>query len=125
MDEYNAARYTAARYYTTYLKDLPGIVPPDEMPFSTHVYHQYTLKVLDNKREALKKFLEERGIPAMIYYPLPLHRQQAFQPISRVVGELPTAMQLSDSVLSLPVHTELTPSLQDMVIGRIQEFYKL
>ncbi len=125
LDEYNAARYTAARYYTTYLKDLPGIVPPDEMPFSTHVYHQYTLKVLDNKREALKKFLEERGIPAMIYYPLPLHRQQAFQPISRVVGELPTAVQLSDSVLSLPVHTELTPSLQDMVIGRIQEFYKL
>ena len=94
------------------------------MSFSTHVYHQYTLKVLNDRRDALKKFLEEGGIPAMIYYPLPLQQQEAFKPITRAAESLDTAEQLAGSVLSLPIHTEMIPAQQDLVIERIKEFYK-
>lgn len=124
LDEYSAARYRAAQYYTAHLKDIPGISVPEEMPYSTHVYHQYTLKVENGKRDALKKYLEDAGIPAMIYYPLPLQQQEAFQPISRACGSLETAERLASTVLSIPVHTELTPDQQDSVIARIREFYK-
>ena len=72
LDEYGAARYEAAQYYTRRLSGIEGIITPAEMSYSTHVYHQYTLKVLNGRRDVLKKFLEEGGIPAMIYYPLPL-----------------------------------------------------
>ena len=124
LDEYSAARYEAAQYYTRRLSDIEGIITPAEMPYSTHVYHQYTLKVLNGRRDALKKFLEEGGIPAMIYYPLPLQQQEAFKPITRAAESLDTAEQLAGSVLSLPIHTEMTPAQQDLVIERIKEFYK-
>ena len=67
LNEYNLARNEAARYYTIQLKDVEGIVFPEEKAYSTHVYHQYTLKVEGGKRDTLKKFLEEDGIPSMIY----------------------------------------------------------
>lgn len=124
LDEYSAARYEAAQYYTRRLSDIEGIITPAEMPYSTHVYHQYTLKVLNGQRDTLKKFLEEGGIPAMIYYPLPLQQQEAFKPITRAAESLDTAEQLAGSVLSLPIHTEMTPAQQDLVIERIKEFYK-
>lgn len=123
LDEYSAARREAARYYTSHLKAERGIVVPEEMPFSTHVYHQYTLKVLDGERDALKRYLEEAGIPAMIYYPLPLQEQEAFKSISRVAGDLSVSGELANSVLSLPMHTELTREQQDRVIDKIKEFY--
>lgn len=123
LDEYSAARYQAARYYSEQLKDIEGIVTPAEMPFTTHVYHQYTLKVPDGKRDALKKFLEEGGIPAMIYYPLPLQQQEAFSAIARAGESLEVAEQLARSVLSLPIHTEMTCGQQDVVISRIKAFY--
>lgn len=124
LDAYCAARYAAAQYYTRHLQGMEGLLTPVEMPYSTHVYHQYTLKVCGGKRDALKKFLEACGIPAMIYYPLPLHEQEAFKPIVRAAGGLDTAEQLAYSVLSLPIHTEMTHEQQDVVIGRIKEFYK-
>ena len=123
LDEYGAARREAARYYTSHLKDVQGIIVPEEMSFSTHVYHQYTLKVLDGQRDVLKRYLEEAGIPAMIYYPLPLQEQEAFKSISRVTGDLPVSGELANSVLSLPMHTELTREQQDRVIERIKKFY--
>lgn len=123
LDEYSAARREAARYYTSHLKAERGIIVPEEMPFSTHVYHQYTLKVLDGERNALKRYLEEAGIPAMIYYPLPLQEQEAFKSISRVAGDLSVSGELANSVLSLPMHTELTREQQDRVVDKIKEFY--
>ena len=124
LDEYGAARYEAAQYYTRRLSGIEGIITPAEMSYSTHVYHQYTLKVLNGRRDVLKKFLEEGGIPAMIYYPLPLQQQEAFKPITRAAESLDMAEQLAYSVLSLPIHTEMTPEQQDLVIERIKEFYK-
>lgn len=124
LDEYCAARKAAADYYTEHLKDVAGIIVPHELPSSTHVYHQYTLQVLDGKRDALKEFLASKGIPAMIYYPLPLQKQEAFKDITKAAESLEVSQKLADSVLSLPIHTELTHEEQNIIISAIKEFYK-
>lgn len=124
LDEYCEARYAAAQYYTTALKNINGIITPLEQSNSTHVYHQYTLKVLDGKRDALKQYLADNGIPSMIYYPLPLQQQEAFRNITRAAESLDTAAELAAAVLSLPIHTEISHEQQDMVIDAIKNFFK-
>lgn len=124
LEEYSAARKKAADYYTENLKGVEGIITPKELPNSTHVYHQYTLQVLDGKRDELKEYLASKGIPAMIYYPLPLQKQEAFKDITRAAESLETSQRLADSVLSLPIHTELTHNEQDLIIRAIKDFYK-
>ena len=124
LDEYCEARYAAAQYYTSALKGVDGIITPVEQPNSTHVYHQYTLKVLNGKRDALKQYLADNGIPSMIYYPLPLQQQEAFSNITRAAESLDTAAELAASVLSLPIHTEISHEQQDMVIDAIKNFFK-
>lgn len=124
LDDYCKARYEAAQYYSRHLKGIKGIVLPTELPESTHVYHQYTIKVLDGKRDELKQYLAEAGIPSMIYYPLPLQQQEAFKNITRSAEALDIAEKLANSVLSLPIHTELQTSQQDMVIETIKDFFQ-
>ena len=123
LEEYGEARRKAADYYTENLKALEGLETPAISPKSTHVFHQYTLKVKDGKRDALKDFLASKGIPSMIYYPLPLQKQDAFKEISRAAESLDISQNLADSVLSLPMHTELTHEEQDRVISAIKEFF--
>ena len=128
LDEYCASRYEAASYYTAKLKafdpEQKYIITPKELEKSTHVFHQYTLKVLNNKRDELKAFLAEEGIPSMIYYPLPLQEQEAFKPITRAAEELNNAKECAYSVLSLPMHTEMTHEMQELVIDTIKKFFK-
>ena len=129
LDEYCAARYEAASYYTQQLKTFDPeekfIITPKEHKNSTHVYHQYTLKIKNNKRDELKAYLAEQGIPSMIYYPLPLQEQEAFMPITRAGENLDNAKACACSVLSLPIHTEMTKDVQDLVINSIKDFYEL
>lgn len=128
LDEYCAARYKAASYYTQQLKAFDSeekfIITPKEHKNSTHVYHQYTLKIKNNKRDALKAYLAEQGIPSMIYYPLPLQEQEAFMPITRAGEALDNAKACAYSVLSLPIHTEMTRDVQDLVLNAIKDYYK-
>lgn len=128
LDEYGTARYEAAQYYTTRLKAFDPeerlFATPKEMEKSTHVYHQYTLKIKNGKRNNLKDYLAQQGIPSMIYYPLPLQEQDAFKGITRAAGELTISKDLAASVLSLPIHTEMTKEMQDTVIDAIQHFFK-
>lgn len=127
LDEYGATRYAAASYYTSRLKAIDPqeqyYSTPVELPNSTHVYHQYTLKIKNGKRDALKSFLAENGIPSMIYYPLPLQEQTAFKQITRSAEDLSISKELACSVLSLPIHTEMTHELQDLVIEQIEHFF--
>ena len=127
LDEYGAARYEAASYYTAKLKEFDPeekfFITPKDLEKSTHVYHQYTLKIKNEKRDALKAYLGEQGIPSMIYYPLPLQEQEAFKPITRAAEDLEKSKACAYSVLSLPVHTEMTKDIQDMVINAIKAFY--
>ena len=128
LDEYGQARYAAAAYYTEKLKafdpEQKYFITPKELEKSTHVYHQYTLKIKNSKRDELKNFLAEQGIPSMIYYPLPLQEQEAFKPITRAGEALDNSRECAYSVLSLPVHTEMTHEIQDVIINKVIEFFK-
>lgn len=128
LDEYCCARRAAAHYYTERFKAFDPeeryLLTPVELPQSTHVYHQYTLQVPDGRRDALKEHLAAQGIPSMIYYPLPLQEQEAFMSIARAAEPLTVAKQLAQSVLSLPMHTELDRATQDKVVDAVIQFFK-
>ena len=128
LDEYCAARYEAASYYTAKLREFDPeeqfLITPKEQMNSTHVYHQYTLKIKNNKRDALKTYLAEQGVPSMIYYPLPLQEQEAFMPITRAGESLDNSKACAYSVLSLPIHTEMTHDMQDLVLDTIKNYFK-
>lgn len=108
LDQYIANRQAAAAYYDNAFSASEKLIIPSRNINSTHVFHQYTLKLVDVDRAELQKHLEAKGIPAMIYYPVPLHLQKAYQDARYQPGDFPVAEKLSDCVLSLPMHTELT-----------------
>ncbi len=129
LDEYSRARREAADYYDMRLREMDPSGKHYRLPArqknSTHVWHQYTLKITEGKRDGLKAFLEKLGIPSMIYYPLPLQDQEAFKGIARAAEDLSNARECASSVLSLPMHTELTHEIQDVVIDGIRQFFRL
>ena len=108
LDEFIANRKSAAQYYFVALEGVDWIELPDTKNDTTHTFHQFTLKVKDGKRDALKQYLAEKGIPSMIYYPVPAHLQQAYQYLHYKEGDFPVAERLCREVLSLPMHTELS-----------------
>ena len=118
LDEYIKARQEAAAFYDMQLKNVEEIEIPKRETYSTHVYHQYTLKV-SHKRDELKEFLKEKGIPTMIYYPVPMHKQKPYESI----GALYHSEVLCSQVLSLPIHTEITTQQQNYICNCIKEFY--
>jgi len=107
LDSYHHSRQEAAAWYDTSLSGIDGIQIPVRSPFTTHIFHQYTLQVEASRRDALKAFLQDKGIPSQIYYPIPLHLQRAYKDLGYREGDLPESEQLSNTVLSLPMHTEL------------------
>jgi len=124
LNQFCEARQEAARRYNVLLQDLEEIVLPQKMPYSTHVYHQYTIQLKDHgKRDKLKAFLQDKGIPSMIYYPLPLQKHAAFKTITRRAEDLKNATSLSSSVLSLPIHTELQENEQIYITEQIKKFF--
>lgn len=122
LNDYNAKRRTAANFYDTAFKNHPKIQTPFRREDSKHVFHQYTLKVAE-KRNELQQFLSEKGIPAMIYYPVPLHKQKAYDHGEYRDEQFPVTMELIDQVISLPMHTELTDEQLHYITESIKEFY--
>jgi len=108
LDEYTGARQYAAAMYDRIFGDHPRLRIPVRHPRSTHVFHQYTLVLTDSDRNALREHLAARGIPSMIYYPIPLHMQAAYRDERYGPGHFPASEYLAGHVLSLPMHTELT-----------------
>jgi dTDP-4-amino-4,6-dideoxygalactose transaminase len=107
LNEYIAARQKAAAYYDHAFANHEHILIPVRDERSTHVFHQYTLRLKDVDRDALREALAAAEIPAMVYYPIPLHMQKAYQDPRYQVGDFPVAEKLAACVLSLPMHTEL------------------
>lgn len=107
LDEYIAARQRAAAYYDQAFTGNDKLLIPGRQAQSTHVFHQYTLRIVGTDRDQLREGLAERGIPAMIYYPVPLHQQKAYLDPRYKDGDFPVAEKLAACVLSLPMHTEL------------------
>lgn len=107
LDGYIHARVKAAHYYDNAFDKNDNILVPVRNPNSTHVFHQYTIQLLNTDREAVKAKLGELGIPTMVYYPGPLHLQEAYRYLNYGPGSFPIAENLCTQVLSLPMHTEL------------------
>ncbi len=124
LEEYNKARNLAADYYDKHLKGIELIEIPTRVSNSSHVFHQYTIKIKNEKRDDLKLFLQEKGIPTMIYYPIPLHFQNAYKSDRFPIGSLPIAEKLCEEVLSLPIHSEMNFEIQDFIVKSILEFFK-
>ena len=123
LDKYTAARQKAAKFYDKSFKSLKGLAIPKRQPNSTHVFHQYTLLVKNGKRDALQKYLAENGIPSMIYYPVPLYKQEAFKNYYNG-ADLPVTEQLCKEVLSLPMHTELSSEMQNFIANCVKTFFE-
>lgn len=116
LDEYTRARQAAAAKYDQLLAECDKIMVPQVAPRCTHVYHQYTLRLADSvNRVQVQESLKAAGIPSMVYYPVPLHLQPAFAYLGYRRGDFPVAEHLADTVLSLPMHTELTDEMQEKI----------
>ena len=122
LDEYCANRLAAADFYDAAFSKSDKLITPDRSTFSTHVFHQYTLKLKNVNRAELIKYLADKGIPAMIYYPVPLHLQKAYQDARYKAGDFPIAEKLSECVMSLPMHTELTKEQLEYIATSVLEF---
>lgn len=123
LDKYNEARKEAAKKYNAALAGQEGVVTPvitgEE---DTHVFHQYTLKITNGKRDALAKHLQEKGMPFGIYYPIPLHSQKAYADERYNEADFPVTNQLVKEVISLPMHTELDDEQIDYITTTIKDF---
>ena len=107
LDKYCSARQKVAEFYDNEFASIPQITVPAREPKSTHVFHQYTVKLNGVDREALVNYLAEHGIPSMIYYPLPAHKQGMFKSFGKENQDLPITNLLTTQVLSFPIHTEM------------------
>ena len=122
LDDYNNARNSAAKKYDMAFVDHPQIITPVKAEYSTHVFHQYTLRVLGVDRNALRAHLTENGIPSGIYYPIPLHLQKAYEDPRYKKGDFPVTEELCESVISLPMHTELDDEQIEFISSTVLSF---
>jgi dTDP-4-amino-4,6-dideoxygalactose transaminase len=123
LDQYILNRQKAANYYDQNLKYLDQLTLPFRNLDSNHVFHQYTLKLDDSiVRDELIQYLADKNIPAMVYYPVPAHRQKMFSKIPNSCGNMKVTNWLSSRVFSLPMHTELSTLQQDYIIENISNF---
>ena len=121
LNSYSAAREKAASNYDDLFAQNKVLEIPFRATNATHVFHQYTLKLKTGKRDALQEFLKEHKIPSMIYYPVPLYKQKAFQ--NYFSGSpLPVTEKLCEEVLSLPMHTELSFETQEYIANTVNSF---
>lgn len=123
LDDYNRRRREAADRYDQGLGGIPEVLVPRRAAWSSHVFHQYTLRVTRD-RDALKDHLQQAGIPTMIYYPVPLHLQPAYRDAGYREGDMPVSERLMHDVISLPMHPELSREQTDYIVHHIRSFYQ-
>ena len=123
LDSYNQKRREAARLYTEGLQGNPNIITP-EIPQgdTSHVFHQYTIRILGGKRDALAEHLTKHGVPFGIYYPIPLHKQKAYEDSRYREADFPATNELVQEVISLPMHTELDKEQINFITKLITDF---
>lgn len=124
LDHWNKQRIKAADQYDAGLGQLPGLLIPQRVPWSDHVFHQYTIRVLEGRRDALQAYLAEQKIPSMVYYPVPMHEQAAFNKVVRRRVSLVNTDRISKEVLSLPMHPDLAQDQIEYIVEKIIGFFK-
>jgi UDP-2-acetamido-2-deoxy-ribo-hexuluronate aminotransferase len=125
LDEYTQKRREVANRYDEAFASTEQVEIPSRATFSTHAFNQYTLKLRKGNRDDLKKFLAQEGIPSMIYYPVPLHLQNAFRRPEYPEGTFPVTEKLSKIVISLPIHTEMSLDQIEFVCNRVNHYFNL
>jgi dTDP-4-amino-4,6-dideoxygalactose transaminase len=126
LNSYCEARQKSAAFYDSALKNVEQITIPFRSSFSTHVFHQYTIKINEQySRDELKSYLAEQGIPSMIYYPIPLHQQKAYLEFMHGDMDYPISTSLCNSVLSLPMHTHLNPDELEHIVYHLKRFFQI
>lgn len=123
LNEYTGKRNEVANYYDKNLADIKQLQLPYRASYSTHAFHQYTVKVEGVDRDELKLYLDKCGIPSMIYYPIPLHLQKAYKQPGIERGAFPITEKLSRTVLSLPIHTEMNAEQLDYICNIIRKYF--
>lgn len=124
LDGYCERRNNAANFYDAAFANIEGLITPKRATNSTHVFHQYTLRVENGKRDELAKYLQEHKVPNMIYYPVPLYKQLAYAEYSADGFELTNTEILCDTVLSLPMHSELSGDELAYITKTVYGFFK-
>ena len=123
LDFYNESRKSAALKYNQRLCDHPYLITPfRKADCCSHVYHQYTLKLIDGDRDGLVKYLNEKGIPCGVYYPIPLHLQKAYTNDQYKADDFKVTLEIVNQVISLPMHTELTDDQIDYITDTVKTF---
>ncbi len=122
LDEYIAARIKAANFYDKAFANNKKITIPFRDKNNKHVFHQYTLQLNGVDRDALHQYLTDNGVPSMIYYPVPAHRQKMFDAFGGSNFRLPITDSLTEKVISLPIHTELDEEQQNFIVKKVLEF---
>ncbi len=122
LDQYNRARQKAAAFYDLAFANRKDLIAPVKSDNTSHIYHQYTVKLPAGNRDALQKHLAARNIPSMIYYPMGLHLQKAYMDLGYQVGDFPVTEKISKEVLSLPMHTELDTEQLTYITESVLEF---
>lgn len=123
LDDYCLSRRNAADYYDAAFASIEEIITPARSSYSSHVFHQYTMQVPAEVREQLRSHLNDQNIPSMIYYPVPLYAQKAYAPYWEPGKTLPVTEKLCDTVLSLPMHTELDSDLLHYITGTVTAYF--
>ncbi len=124
LNIYNNARRAAAGFYDEALSRCREIKIPERVNFSSHIFHQYTIKILNGKRQELKGYLESKKIPSMIYYPVPLHMQKAFSYLGYRPGDFPVTEKLCSEVISLPMHPDLDREQLEYITMNVLKFFE-
>ena len=124
LDNYIKSRSEAAAYYNKAFENVSWLETPSRDENSTHVFHQYTLKTKGIDRDALREYLEEKEIPSMIYYPIPVHKQKAYENERYEKVDFESTMSLCSSVISLPMHTELKTQELEYITSTVKNFIK-
>ena len=122
LDSYNAKRSETADFYDNAFKNQTKVKIPARVPYSNHVFHQYTLQLNGVDRDKMREFLLKKGVPAMIYYPIPLHLQEAYKDPRYKAGDFPVTEKLCDVVISLPMQTELDNNQLEYITNTVLTF---
>jgi dTDP-4-amino-4,6-dideoxygalactose transaminase len=125
LENYNSARRAAADFYDDSFLGCSKIKVPERTDYSSHIFHQYTLRILNGKRQALKEYLESKKIPSMIYYPVPLHMQAAYSYLRHRRKDFPLTEKICSEVLSLPMHPELDQEQLEYITLNVLKFFEI
>lgn len=124
LNNYNQARQQAANFYNKAFANCEHIITPQKSTFSTHVFHQYTLRITNEKRDDLHEYLKSKNIPNAIYYPVPLHNQKAYQQENVIEENYTNTNTLVQQVISLPMHTALETEQLEHITKTILNYFK-